>query len=460
MSVVQPIQFDRALLQKYDRPLPRYTSYPTAAEFTAEFDRHCFQRELLRSNEAHLPLSLYVHIPFCQTACYFCGCNVIVTQSQTIAKTYLDALAEEIAQVAARLDRTRPVIQMHWGGGTPNYLTIDQVESLWRTLSHHFEFANDAEISIEVNPRYINREYLFRLRDLGFNRISFGLQDFDPQVQLAVNRIQPEAWLFQVMDWIRAAEFESVNIDLIYGLPYQTVQSFEATIAKTLRLDPDRIAVFNFAYLPNLKPIQKRIDPTTLPDGATKLAILQRVIELLTSHGYRYIGMDHFAKPTDELAIAQEAGTLKRNFQGYTALPTADLIGFGLTSISMLQAAYAQNQKHLATYLSEIAAGQLATERGIQLHPEDLLRRQVIMELMCQFRVDKGAIARQFDLDFDTHFACELAALEELAADGLIHLGRDRLEVTPVGRLLIRNIAAVFDTYLQQKSGRTFSKAI
>lgn len=460
MSVVQPIQFDGALLQKYDRPLPRYTSYPTAAEFTADFNRHCFQRELLRSNEERLPLSLYIHIPFCQSACYFCGCNVIITQSQTIAKTYLDALAEEIALVAARLDRTRPVIQMHWGGGTPNYLTIDQVESLWRTLTHHFEFAKDAEISIEVNPRYVNREYLFRLRELGFNRISFGLQDFDPQVQLAVNRIQPEAWLFQVMEWIRAAGFASVNIDLIYGLPYQTVQSFETTIAKTLRLDPDRIAVFNFAYLPNLKPIQKRIDPTTLPNGSTKLAILQRVIEMLTSQGYQYIGMDHFAKPTDELAIAQEAGTLKRNFQGYTTLPAADLIGFGLTSISMLQEAYAQNQKHLATYFSEIAAGQLATERGIQLRGEDLLRRTIIMEFMCQFSLDKGAIARQFNLDFDTHFAPELAALEELAADGLLKLGRDRLEVTPVGRLLIRNIAAAFDAYLQQKSGRTFSKAI
>ncbi|WJI28045.1 oxygen-independent coproporphyrinogen III oxidase [Thermosynechococcus sp. B3] len=460
MSVIQPIQFDGALLQKYDRPLPRYTSYPTAAEFTADFDSHCFQRELLRSNEEHLPLSLYVHIPFCQTACYFCGCNVIVTQSQTIAKTYLDALAEEIAQVAARLDRTRPVIQMHWGGGTPNYLTIEQVESLWRTLTHHFEFAKDAEISIEVNPRYINREYLFRLRDLGFNRISFGVQDFDPQVQLAVNRVQPETWLFQVMEWIRAAEFESVNIDLIYGLPFQTVQSFETTIAKTVRLDPDRIAVFNFAYLPNLKPIQKRIDPATLPDGTTKLAILQRVIETLTSQGYQYIGMDHFAKPTDELAIAQAAGTLKRNFQGYTILPPADLIGFGLTSISMLQQAYAQNQKHLATYFSNIASGQLATERGIQLHPEDVLRRTIIMELMCQFTLDKGAIARQFNLDFDTHFAPELTALQELAADGLIHLGRDRVEVTSVGRLLIRNVAALFDTYLQHKSGKTFSKAI
>ncbi|PSB66788.1 oxygen-independent coproporphyrinogen III oxidase, partial [filamentous cyanobacterium CCP1] len=343
-------QFDARLLQQYDRPLPRYTSYPTAAEFTPEFNQHHFKQAIATSNQRQSPLSLYVHIPFCQTACYFCGCNVIVTRSQTAAQSYLDCLVQDIRQTAASIDRSRPVTQMHWGGGTPNYLNLDQVEVLWRTLQHQFNFAPNAEISIEINPRYINRDYILALREIGFNRISFGIQDFNPKVQIAVNRVQSEALLFDVMSWIRAADFDSVNVDLIYGLPYQTLRSFTETIEKTIALNPDRIAVFSFAYIPWLKPVQKRIAADALPNASEKLDILQMAIETLTQRHYQYIGMDHFAKPDDELTIAQQHGTLKRNFQGYTTLPDAELVGFGLTSISMLHDAYAQNHKHLQSY--------------------------------------------------------------------------------------------------------------
>ncbi len=461
MNVMNPaVAFDAALLQKYDRPLPRYTSYPTAAEFTPQFDQHCFRQALRAANNRQDPLALYVHIPFCQSACYFCGCNVIVTQSQSIAQSYLDCLQQEIRQMAGMIGTSRPVHQMHWGGGTPNYLSLEQVRSLWQSLTHHFQFAPEAEVSIEVNPRFVDREYIFGLRELGFNRISFGIQDFDPQVQRAVNRLQPEALLFQVMEWMRAAAFESVNIDLIYGLPFQTRRSFQETLAKTLRLNPDRIAVFSFAYLPQLKPVQKKLPAAALPTVTEKLGILQLVIETLTANGYQYIGMDHFAKPEDELAIAQGQGTLKRNFQGYTTLPAADLVGLGLTSISMLVDAYAQNHKHLKTYFQAVAAGELPIERGVQLQPADQVRRDLIMELMCQFAVSKTEFSRRHGIAFDDYFRSELAQLHELEQDGLVSFRGDRLEVTPVGRLLVRNVAAVFDAYRQQPSTAAFSKAI
>lgn len=454
------VRFDARLLQQYDRPLPRYTSYPTAAEFTPEFNQHHFKQAIATSNQRQSPLSLYVHIPFCQTACYFCGCNVIVTQSQTAAQSYLDCLVQDIQQTAASIDTSRLVAQMHWGGGTPNYLNLDQVEVLWRTLQYHFNFALNAEISIEINPRYINRDYILALREIGFNRISFGIQDFNPKVQIAVNRVQPEALLFDVMNWIRAAEFDSVNVDLIYGLPYQTLRSFTETTEKTIALNPDRIAVFSFAYIPWLKPVQKQIAADALPNASEKLDILQMAIETLTQRHYQYIGMDHFAKPDDELAIAQQHGTLKRNFQGYTTLPDAELVGFGLTSISMLHDAYAQNHKHLQSYFRAIEKGKLPIERGIQLHRDDQIRRHIIMELMCQFGLPKLDIEARYSLDFDHYFASELEALTHLEADGLVEVMGDRIQVTPVGRLLIRNIASVFDAYLHQKRISGFSKAI
>jgi oxygen-independent coproporphyrinogen-3 oxidase len=460
MSFAPTVQFDGQLLQKYDRPLPRYTSYPTAAEFSPQLNEGSFRQAITVSNEQNAPISLYVHIPFCQTACYFCGCNVIVTNSQTAPQSYLECLVREIQQTATLIDPSRPVTQMHWGGGTPNYLNLDQIELLWQVLHRHFRFAPDAEISIEVNPRYIDQDYIVSLRQIGFNRISFGIQDFNPKVQAAVNRVQPEALLFDVMSWVRAAQFDSVNVDLIYGLPYQTLRTFSETIQKTIALNPDRLAVFNFAYIPWLKPVQRNIAENTLPSTSAKLDILQMAIETLTRSQYQYIGMDHFAKPDDELAVAQQQGRLKRNFQGYTTLPDAELFGFGLTSISMLHHAYAQHYRRLRDYFHAVDRGELPIDRGIQLGQDDLIRRHIIMELMCQFEISKPEVELRYGLDFDRYFSRELRELATLERDDLVQVGSDRIQVTSTGRLLIRNIASVFDAYLHQKPVSGFSKAI
>ncbi|MDX2098513.1 MAG: oxygen-independent coproporphyrinogen III oxidase [Leptolyngbyaceae cyanobacterium bins.59] len=459
-TLLQTIAFDADLIRKYDRPLPRYTSYPPATELKETFDGEAFRRSITASNQRGTPLSLYFHIPFCQSACYFCGCNVIVSGNKRIAQPYVECLIREIQQTSKLIDTSRPVIQLHWGGGTPNYLELDQVESLWETIRRHFNLASNAEVSIEVNPRYIDRNDILALRDLGFNRISFGIQDFNPLVQAAVNRVQSEELLFNMMDWVRDARFESVNVDLIYGLPHQTLNTFEDTIRKTIALNPDRIAVFNFAFVPWLKPVQSNISQDTLPSPQEKLDILKMTIEELTRHHYQYIGMDHFAKPEDELAIAQQQGTLKRNFQGYTTQPDAELFGFGLTSISMLHDTYAQHHKTLKDYYEAIAAEQLPIERGVALSQDDIIRRSVIMELMCQFELPKAAIEQIYQLDFDTYFQTELIDLQLLEADGLLRLWKDRIEVSPVGRLLIRNIVSVFDAHLRDKITAGFSKSI
>jgi oxygen-independent coproporphyrinogen-3 oxidase len=460
-SYTKTVEFNAELLTKYDRPTPRYTSYPPATELHDRFTATDFTDAIARSNQRQSPLSLYFHIPFCQSACYFCGCNVIVTQQkERVVDPYLDYLAKNIEQVAEYIDSNRPVVQLHWGGGTPNYLDLPHVEKLWTQINRHFRFDDKAEISLEVNPRYIDRNYILSLRDLGFNRISFGIQDFNTQVQETINRVQPEELLFNVMSWIREAEFESVNVDLIYGLPYQTQKTFSETIAKTIQLDPDRIAIFNFAYVPWLKPIQKKLPQEALPDGAEKLQIFQSAIAQLTDNDYTFIGMDHFAKPNDELAIAQQNGHLHRNFQGYTTKADMELFGFGLTSISMLDDAYIQNQKTLKSYYNALDNNHFPIEKGVTLSPIDIIRRDAIVELMCNFGLDKRSFGTKHNLDFDTYFNSELAALQTLEQDGLIRLYRDRLEVTPVGRLLIRNIAVVFDTYFQHNVEQKFSKSI
>ncbi|WP_448571532.1 oxygen-independent coproporphyrinogen III oxidase [Trichothermofontia sp.] len=458
------VEFDAGLLRKYDRPLPRYTSYPPATELTESFQERDFRGAIAVGNYKQTPLSLYCHIPFCETACYFCGCNTVITQRKEVAVPYLDYLQRNVQQMAELVDRDRKVHQLHWGGGTPNYLSLEQVETLWNTLHQHFTFADRAEISIEVNPRYLSKEYVYFLKNLGFNRISFGIQDFDPRVQEAVNRIQPEALLFEVMGWIKNAGFESVNVDLIYGLPYQTLETFQNTIAKTLQLDPDRIAVFNFAYVPWMKPIQKRLPAQALPPASEKLEILKMTIAELTSQGYVFIGMDHFAKPNDELAIAQRQGDLHRNFQGYTTQPESDLLAFGMTSISMLQDVYIQNHKRIKDYYRAIDHNELPIERGVTLDREDIIRRTVIMELMCQFQLSKDDLEEKyhlnFDHDFDEYFANEKFDLRLLEADGLVELSPNKIQVTPAGRLLIRNIASVFDTYLKQRQIERFSQAV
>jgi len=460
----QTVEFDLSLLRKYDRPIPRYTSYPPATEFKEGFNELDFQQAIAVGNYKKTPLSLYCHIPFCETACYFCGCNTIITQRKELAEPYLDHLVQDIHKFGDLVGSSRPVHQLHWGGGTPNYLAEQQVERLWTTLQQEFQFAEDAEISIEVNPRFLTRDYIFFLKSLGFKRISFGIQDFDERVQTAVNRIQPEAMLFETMGWIREAGFESVNVDLIYGLPYQTLDTFRNTINKTIQLNPDRIAVFNFAYVPWMKPIQKRIPQDALPSPAEKLAILQMSIEELTHRGFVFIGMDHFAKPEDELAIAQRQGELHRNFQGYTTQAESDLLGFGMTSISMLDTVYVQNLKRLKDYYRAVENHHFPIERGVALTQGDRIRRSIIMELMCQFQLSKVDVEEKyhlsFDQDFEEYFAREQYDLHRLEADHLLEIYPNEIRVTPVGRLLIRNIAAVFDTYLRKQQSERFSQAV
>jgi oxygen-independent coproporphyrinogen-3 oxidase len=458
------VQFDSQLLQKYDQPVPRYTSYPPATELTSEFDDVDFRAGIAVSNYKKTPLSLYCHIPFCDTACYFCGCNTVITQRKEMAEPYLNYLVRHIQQTAKLIDRDRLVHQLHLGGGTPNYLSLAQIEMLWTAIHEQFRFDPAAEISIEVNPKSLDQHYLFSLKNLGFNRISFGIQDFDLKVQEAVNRVQPESMLFDVMQWSRDAGFESVNVDLIYGLPFQTLETFRDTIRKTIELDPDRIAVFNFAYVPWLKPVQRKISQADMPSPAEKLKILQMAIEELTHHGYQYIGMDHFAKPDDELSVAQREGNLHRNFQGYTTKPESDLIGFGMTSISMLNDVYVQNHKRLKDFYRAIDAEELPIARGVTLSQDDIIRRTVIMELMCQFQLSPDDIEEKyhlgFDLDFETYFAHEKTQLRKLEIDGLIKLTPNHLEITPAGRLLIRNIAAAFDAYLKENLTSSFSRAV
>ncbi|HEY9825673.1 MAG TPA: oxygen-independent coproporphyrinogen III oxidase [Stenomitos sp.] len=466
MHVLSPtIQFDPALLTKYDQPLPRYTSYPPATELKETFQETDFRAAIAVGNHKKTPLSLYCHIPFCERPCFFCGCNTVITQRKEVADPYLDYLTRNIRQIAELIDGQRTVQQMHWGGGTPNYLSTQQIELLWQTLHDHFQFDADAELSIEVNPAFLTRDYVFFLKKLGFNRISFGIQDFNPKVQEAVNRIQPEALLFNVMDWMRTAGFESVNVDLIYGLPFQTPHTFRETVQKTIALNPDRVAVFNFAYVPWIKPIQRRMPQSELPSATDKLKILQLTIEELTqAGGYQFIGMDHFAKPDDELAIAQRAGQLHRNFQGYTTQPESDLFGFGMTSISMVQDVYTQNSKRIQDYYRDMDAHRLPIERGVTLSQEDLIRRTVIMELMCQFQLSPAALEEKYHLsfgsDFDEFFARERKDLKALEADGLVEVSPHLIRVTPAGRLLIRNIAAVFDAYLKHQQVERFSKAV
>ncbi|WP_066377439.1 MULTISPECIES: oxygen-independent coproporphyrinogen III oxidase [unclassified Anabaena] len=453
------VKFDLDLIQKYDTPAPRYTSYPPATQLTEEFTEQDFRDAIAASNQRKTPLSLYFHIPFCQSACYFCGCNTVISNNKNIAKPYLENLAREIQHTASLIDSDRKVLQIHWGGGTPNYLDCEQVEFVWKQIHRHFNLDPEAEISIEINPRYVDKDYIFFLREIGFNRVSFGIQDFNTQVQVAVNRVQPEEMLFDVMSWIKAAKFNSVNVDLIYGLPYQTLQTFQETLRKTVALDPERIVVFNFAYVPWLKPAQKNIPVSALPQPQEKLEILKMTIEELTNSQYQFIGMDHFAKVNDELAVAQRNRTLQRNFQGYTTHAETELFGFGATSISMLHDAYVQNHKQLKEYYQAVAADVLPVSKGIKLTPDDIIRRDVIMSIMSNFQLYKQDIEEKYDIKFDQYFAHELELLQPLADDGLVDLSSNHIQITDIGRLLVRNIAVVFDNH-NQKPEKQFSRAI
>ncbi|MFU2079666.1 oxygen-independent coproporphyrinogen III oxidase [Avibacterium endocarditidis] len=450
--------WDSALIQKYNYSGPRYTSYPTALEFNENYTEQDFQAAAARYPDR--PLSLYVHIPFCHKLCYFCACNKIITRHQHKADIYLDYLEKEIKNRAA-LFRNRKVTQVHWGGGTPTYLTEQQSSRLMAMLREHFHFADNAEISIEMDPRKIELETLDHLRKIGFNRISMGVQDFNKAVQKAVNREQDEDFIQALLERARALGFQSTNLDLIYGLPLQNVESFMFTLQKVIELNPDRLSVFNYAHLPSRFAGQAKIKEDQLPAPETKLTILQKTIETLSDAGYRFIGMDHFAKPDDELAIAQQNGVLHRNFQGYTTQEDADLLGLGVSAISLLGDTYAQNQKELKHYYADIEQKGTALHKGFVMSQEDCLRRDVIKQLICNFKLDYALFEQQYGIDFKTHFAEDLELLAPLAADGLIEIGEKGLQVSPVGHLLIRNICLCFDTYSRQQARRQqFSRII
>ncbi|MEE6076791.1 oxygen-independent coproporphyrinogen III oxidase [Avibacterium paragallinarum] len=450
--------WDSALIQKYNYSGPRYTSYPTALEFNENYTEQDFQAAAARYPDR--PLSLYVHIPFCHKLCYFCACNKIITRHQHKADIYLDYLEKEIKNRAA-LFRNRKVTQVHWGGGTPTYLTEQQSSRLMAMLREHFHFADNAEISIEMDPRKIELETLDHLRKIGFNRISMGVQDFNKAVQKAVNREQDEDFIQALLERARALGFQSTNLDLIYGLPLQNVESFMFTLQKVIELNPDRLSVFNYAHLPSRFAGQAKIKEDQLPAPETKLTILQKTIETLEGAGYRFIGMDHFAKPDDELAIAQQNGVLHRNFQGYTTQEECDLLGLGVSAISLLGDTYAQNQKELKHYYADIEQKGTALHKGFVMSQEDCLRRDVIKQLICNFKLDYAPFEQQYGIDFKTHFAEDLELLAPLAADGLIDIGEKGLQVSPVGHLLIRNICLCFDTYSRQQARRQqFSRII
>lgn len=454
----QLIDWDLALIQKYNYSGPRYTSYPTALEFSADYGEENFRSAVARYPER--PLSLYVHIPFCHKLCYFCGCNKIVTRQQHKADHYLDALEQEIIH-RAPLFADRRVSQLHWGGGTPTYLNKAQISRLMGLLRGHFQFDVDAEISIEVDPREIELDVLDHLRSEGFNRLSMGVQDFNKEVQRLVNREQDESFIFALIKRARDIGFTSTNIDLIYGLPKQTPESFAFTLSRVAELSPDRLSVFNYAHLPTLFAAQRKIKDADLPSAQQKLDILQQTIVSLTDAGYQFIGMDHFARPDDELAVAQREGVLHRNFQGYTTQGDTDLLGMGVSAISMIGDSYAQNQKELKAYYQQVDETGSALWRGIALTRDDCIRRDVIKALICHFRLDFSRIENQWDLRFNDYFAEDLKLLKPLAKDGLVEINEQGIEVTAKGRLLIRNICMCFDVYLRQKARmQQFSRVI
>jgi oxygen-independent coproporphyrinogen-3 oxidase len=458
----QSIKFDLALINRYDKAGPRYTSYPTALELHKGFGDKEYRRHIAKSNAAGGPLSLYFHIPFCDTVCFYCACNKIITKNRKHAEPYLANLHKEITMLGDLFDSNRVVNQLHWGGGTPTFLSYEQMQQLMGVTRQHFLLKDDdsGEYSIEVDPRETHSQTIKQLRELGFNRISLGLQDFDPAVQKAVNRIQSEEQTFSVLEAARAEGFRSTNIDLIYGLPLQTVATFSKTLDKILAAMPDRFSIFNYAHMPTRFKTQRQINDADMPSADVKLDILQMVGQKLTAAGYVYIGMDHFAKPDDELAIAQREGKLHRNFQGYSTHSDCDLIGFGITSIGRVGDAYIQNVKELDEYNQLISQNKLPVFKGFELDDDDKLRRAAITQLICHFDLTFGAIEQEFTINFADYFAKELQALAPMEADGLLTVSADGIQVLPAGRLLIRNICMVFDKYLEQKQQQQFSKVI
>ena len=452
------VVWDEALIQKYNYSGPRYTSYPTALEFSETFGADDFMAAVAQYPER--PLSLYVHIPFCHMLCYYCACNKIVTRQQRKAAEYLGYLEREMAHLAPKF-AGRTVTQLHWGGGTPTYLSGDEIRQLMAMLRRHFNLASQGEFSIEVDPREIELSLLDVLKEVGFNRLSFGVQDFNKEVQQAVNRVQDNDFIRALLVRARELGFRSTNLDLIYGLPLQTRESFRHTLEEVVKCLPARLSIFNYAHLPSRFAGQHKIKEELLPAPAEKLAMLQETITYLTAQGYQYIGMDHFALPDDELAVAQREGKLHRNFQGYTTQGECDLLGLGVSSISMLGDAYSQNQKDLKLYYAAIEAQGLAQWKGCALNQDDLIRRDVIKQLICNFQLNFASIEQAYGVDFATYFAQDLQLLRPFIEDGLVRVDEQGIRVSTTGRLLIRNICMCFDCYLRERARQQqFSRVI
>jgi oxygen-independent coproporphyrinogen-3 oxidase len=455
-------EISEAFLEKYNRPGPRYTSYPTAPVWQDNFGPDDLEQFYATANSARTPVSLYMHLPFCENLCLFCACNVVITKDHSVAPPYIKILEREIEHVSRFVSRDRPIVQFHWGGGTPTYLIPEQMEQLFRYTAERFTFAPDAEIGIEIDPRVTTQAHLEALRRLGFNRLSMGIQDFHPEVQEVIHRIQPLEMTRDLIAGARQLGFDSINVDLIYGLPLQTAERFAHTVEQVVALAPDRVAMFSYAHVPWLRKQQGAL-AMHLPEGMEKFRIFRAGLEHFLDAGYLYIGMDHFARPNDELAIAQRERTLHRNFQGYTTKAGADLYGMGVSAISGIGACYAQNDRDVGPYGERVERRGIATMRGYRLSDEDLLRRTVISRILCHGVLHTGEIEREFGIVFNDRFAPEIARLAPFISDGLVDLDAGVLRTSLLGRIFIRNIAMVFDPYLekqQMESRPLFSKTL
>ena len=444
---------DLDLVRKYDKPGPRYTSYPTAPQFHEGFRSNDYLNEILRTNKLENPadLSLYFHLPFCDTLCYFCGCNMIVTRNRDRVKEYIKYVKKEIDLLKSHLNNDRKVAQLHWGGGTPTHLLPNEIKELVSYINDEFDFVDNPENGCEIDPRELTFDHLQSLRDGGFNRISMGVQDFNEKVQKAVNRIQPEEMTRKVVDWVRELEFESINLDLMYGLPFQTVADFEKSVDAMIDIYPDRIALFNYAHVPWMKKHMELIKQEDLPTPEVKLQIFKMAVEKLTTAGYEFIGMDHFAKPGDDLAKAFHEKRLYRNFQGYSTNAGTDLYAMGITSISQFGNVYAQNLKTEKEYFEALDNNTLPIMKGYEMTHDDIIRKEVIMNIMCDFELEFETIEKKFDINFEEYFAYGLNNFDDLISDGLVEIKDRKISVAEMGRLLIRNVAMNFDGFLERK---------
>lgn len=463
---MQAVGITPELLERYDTRAPRYTSYPTAPQWTESFTRETFAGHLRQLSPGPCDIALYVHVPFCHQRCTFCGCNVVIDKKHELSDSYLDLIAREADLILAQIPKSTQLRlqQLHWGGGTPNYLYPEQMARLHKIIADRFPFLPGAELALEMDPRHISLEHVRTLAGLGFNRVSLGIQDTNEQVQEAINRIHSPDVVLQGITWLREAGFQGLNIDLIYGLPFQTLESWQRTLEDMALFKPDRVAMYGFAYLPGKMKQQKYMDEEHLPDSSQRFEQFLAGLKWFTSHDYMYIGIDHFARESDELAIACRNHTLQRTFMGYTTLAGTEMISLGSSSISHLKSCFSQNDKHLAAYERAIQAGQLPIERGLSLSPDDRIRDRVIQELMCFSALSMDVIEREFGIDFKTYFADELARLRPLEQDGLVKIGDRTLETSLLGHILLRNVASIFDAYLRPAAAgghaTTYSKTI